>query len=622
MTIRSLLAATFLSGLSAALLSQSPLTIGSVNGVVSPESLGSQNAVTELGDVTGDGIPDFAAGAPNWPLPHPTVVGATIAQVGKARIYSGASLTQLFEVTGTANLQALGRSVANVLDLNGDGRDEVAIGAPMFGPPIPGGTPPPSQVQVWSAATGTLYFTINPAGFTSTNFGMSIAGIGDVGSSISGIYSAFGDGIPDILVGANLGNSAAVYSGQNGALLYILNASTINPPLPAPPLLLGGDDFGGTVAGRADLNADAIPDFLVCARNSQLGGTAVVGASTFGSGAVFVLSGNGGAVLQVIVGGPGDQLGQGAAFIDDVDQDGVVDFALGSTRSDVGGTDTGSVQMYSGATRNLLWISHGLVAGDFFGFAVSRAGDFNGDGIDEVLVGSPSTDVGATNTGSITLLDGATGARFESLHGLVSGDALGRGISYLGDQDGDGYAEVLAGAPAADVGGTSTGTVSLVSFGPHLGFCAAGNVPNGISGTFDVLEINGIGGSSPRRVDVGIGQPFQISFTQPTAWTTAAPTYLFLHIGVPTATDSAVIPGLGTLCFLPPILNPGDPSLVLFSNSFVATDPAALLPSMPPGPFTLPFAAGLPGAADVALTGVAAQGAQFFALNTVLLRVR
>jgi hypothetical protein len=600
---------------------QLPYVLGTVDGFVSPEGLGSQNALAGLGDIDNDGVPDFVAGAPSWPMPHPTLPGQTIAQVGKARVFSGATLSQLFEVTGTFNLQALGKSVANAGDVDNDGKNDVAVGAPMFGPTVPGQTPPPPQVQVWSGATGTLLYTITSGsgGFSSSNFGISCAGVGDVGQLVAGVYSPNPDGFPDILVGASTGNAAAVYSGQNGALLYSMSATTINPPLPAPPLLTGADNFGETVAAAGDVTGDGVPDLLVCARTNNLGGA----AGGFNSGAVFLLSGNLGAVVNAFVGGAGDAMGQSATSLGDVNGDGRPEIAIGSTKSDVGGADTGSVTVYDGLTLLALWTTHGILAGDNFGYSLAAVGDITGDGRPDLLVGTPTTDVGATNTGSATLLDGGTGARLGAIDGLLASDLMGRSVAALGDRNGDGTPDVLVAAPSADVGGTSTGTVTLVSFGPWLRPSAAGSIPATGGGTFDMIQVNGTGGGAPRRIDLAPFAPLTVTFTQPPTFANpSAPLYAFGLIGVPLASDELFFGPLGLMCFAPPVLNPADPTLFLAANSFVAFEPTALIPVAPTGSWSIPLGGGLPFGFQAALSGATADGPNLYRTNTILINVK
>jgi hypothetical protein len=542
--------------------------------------------------------------------------------VGKARVISGATLTQIFDVTGTYNLQALGKSVANLGDLDGDGLADFAVGAPMSGPTVPGATPPPPQVQVWSSGTASLLYTITSGsgGFASSNFGVAAATAGDVGSSVGGVYAPTPDGVPDILVGASVGNAAAVYSGADGAFLYVMDATTINSG-PMPPLLLGNDDFGGTVAGAADVSGDGIPDFLVCAVRSALGGVVVVSPNTYYAGAVFLMSGAGGGVLHVFIGAPGDSVGQSAAFVGDVDGDFVADIAVGATRTDVSATDAGSVTVYSGATFLPLWSAHGLLANEGFGYALAPAGDVTGDGRPDVLAGTPTTDVGASNSGSATLLDGVTGARLGTIDGLAASDLLGRAVSGYGDFDADGTPEVLVAAPSADVGGSSTGSVSVVSFGPYLRPCAAGSIPAPGGGTFDMITINGSAGGPPRRVDLSPFQAFTIAFTQPPSLASPAPLYTFGLLGAPLASDELALAVLGTLCFLPPVLSPGDPRLFLLADSFATFNPGALAPMAPPGSWSIPVPTGLPAPFRAALTGVTFDGG-YYRTNTVLVDVR
>lgn len=618
-------AAASAAALAVALSAQSPVVLQQVHGSVTPEALASPNGLAGLGDVNGDGIPDFVAGAPSWPMPHPTIPGATIAQVGKARVYSGASLLPLFEIAGTYNLQALGRSVANVGDVNGDGVNDVAAGAPMSGPTAPGGAAPPApQVQVWSGAAGTLLYvaTSGSGGFSSGNFGFATAGIGDVGYAAGGAYVATPDGFPDFVVGANTGNYAEVRSGVDGALLYTLNATTVNPPAPAPAILLGADDFGGSVAGVGDVDGDGRGDFLVGARQNAVGGSLFVSPNTWYAGAALLMSGNG-SVLNVFVGAPGDQLGTAVAGVGDLNGDGVPDFAVSSLRSDVGGVDTGSVTAYSGATYAPLWTVHGLLTNDLFGASIAGVGDVTADGVPDVFVGTPTTDVGATNTGSASLLDGATGARLGDVHGGAATDLRGRSVSGYGDYDGDGFSELLVGTPGTDVGGSGTGSVAIVSYGPYLRPSAAGAIPGVGGGTFDMLRLNGSGGGAARRVDVAVGAPFTVGVVQPPTIAAPAPLYCFGIVGVPGAVDETD-PGLGfgTLCFAPPALNPLDPRLFLFSNSFFAFDPTALIPVAPPGSFAIPLASGLPFPTRIALAGVAFDGAGLVRTNAVLLSVQ
>jgi hypothetical protein len=616
---RVVLASSFVL-LAAGAAGQNPFVLLNVNGSVSPEGLASQNSLAGLGDVNNDGVPDFCAGAPGWPMPHPTIPGATVSGVGRAVVFSGASGAELFAVYGTYNLQALGKSVANMGDVDLDGIDDLAIGAPMFGPIVPGGTPPPQQVQVWSGGAQTQLYMINggAGGFTSGNFGAALFSAGDVGFVVAGVPNFSPDGKPDLLVGAPDGNSAALYSGADGALLFAMSAATLN--LPAQPVVLTGfDRFGESVAGVGDVSGDGVPDLLIGARQNSLGGA----ASGFNAGSALLLSGAGGALLNQFIGAPGDTFGQSVAGIGDVNGDGVGEFAISAIRTDVGAADTGSVTLYHGINWTPIWTTHGLLAAENFGYAVSRAGDVNGDGVPDVLVGTPTTDVGATNTGSISVLSGVDGTRFGALNGALASDLRGRSVSGFTDFDGDGFAEVLAGTPASDVGGSATGSVAVVSFGPFLGSCAAGALSDGAGGTFDMIRLNGTGGGVPRRVDLAVGAPLTVSFVQPPTVASPAYYYAFGLVGVPTSADASDPGfGVGTLCFLPPILSPLDPRLVLVANPLLPFDATALFPIATPATYSVTLPSGIGFPIRVAAQGVVFDGVNIVRTNAVLLNVQ
>jgi hypothetical protein len=477
---------------------------------------------------------------------------------------------------------------------------------------------------VWSTGTQSLLSTINggAGGFSSGNFGAAIAGVSDVGTVVGGVASSVPDGFPDVLVGAPDGNTATLHSGFDGALLRIHDASTLNPPSPGSPLLLGNDRFGHAVAAAGDVDGDGVPDILVGAPSSPLGGVVSAPPNTWYSGAAFLISGANGSVLRLFVGGPGENLGHAVAGIGDVDGDGVPDIALGAPRAAGGGTDSGSLIVYSGATGMPLWTANGVQSGDLFGHAVANAGDVDGDGVADVLVGAPASDIGANNTGSATLLSGRDGTRLGVLHGSAASDLRGRSVARLGDLDGDGFPEVLVGTPGTDVGGSGTGSVALVSFGPLLRPCAAGSLPAPGGGTWDMIRINGSAGGAPRRVDVSIGQGFSVEFTPPPG-APPAPFYAFGFIGVPTAAEEADPGiGIGTLCFLPPLLRPTDPRLFLLANSIVAYDPTAVIPVSSPAPWTLTIPGGFPLPTQVTVQAVTTDGALLYRSNAVLLDVR
>src|SRR5262245_14405628 len=107
----------------------------------------------------------------------------------------------------------------------------------------------------------------------------------------------------------------------------------------------------------------------------------------------------------------------------------------------------------------------GVEAGDSFGAAVTGVGDVNGDGIPDFLVGAPGARGAAGITGTVSLFLGNPDSVFTTpdlvIEGEVGGDAFGFAVSAAGDVDGDGYDDFLVGAPRADATAFDAGRVYL-----------------------------------------------------------------------------------------------------------------------------------------------------------------
>jgi hypothetical protein len=154
--------------------------------------------------------------------------------------------------------------------------------------------------------------------------------------------------------------------------------------------------------------------------------------------------------------GSEDNFGQAVAVCGDVDGDLVPDYAVGAYLDDAGGNDAGRVFVYSGATGLELFAFPGDAAGDQLGFSVAGAGDVDGDGRADVLAGA--------NTGSYARVwSGASGAVLHTFVGDTDDDEFGAAVAGLGDLDGDERADVAVGAPAADgVGGAGSADAGRV----------------------------------------------------------------------------------------------------------------------------------------------------------------
>ncbi|MGX2042098.1 VCBS repeat-containing protein [Methylocaldum sp. MU1018] len=275
-----------------------------------------------------------------------------------------------------------------------------------------------------------------------------------------------GDGIPDLLKSAYLqdvGGSphqgqAFVFSGADGSLLY-----TLDDPVPQ-----AGAGFGVTVAGPGDVDGDGRPDILVGAPNQDSNGNTL-------QGQVFVFSGADGNLLHIL-NAPTPQanalFGESVAGAGDVDGDGRPDILVGAPGQDVDHIYQGRAFVFSGADGSLL-----LTLDDptpqrsaDFGWAVAGAGDVDGDGRPDILVGAADQTVGGNDSqGQAFVFSGADGSLLYTLDDPVPQAGAGFGVTVAGpgDVDGDGRPDTLVGAPRQTVDGMMTGqTVLFVSRSP------------------------------------------------------------------------------------------------------------------------------------------------------------
>lgn len=382
------------------------------------------------GDLDGDGASDLIVGAPYAGLPG--------TDHGKALVYSSGSGTVLHEWLGEANGDYFGSAVAGGGDLNGDGINDLGVGAPNNS----AGAHFAGSAHVYSGATGLqlLAFHYDVA---RSYFGKSI----DIGGDLDA------DGCNDILVGAynhskNSRYLGAVfaYSGKTGALLHVLNGD------------ISGCHFGWSVAFVDDTNQDGVDDFLVGARNHSGAGQS--------AGRAYLYSGRDAGLIAQFDGSSTQYraMGSAVASAGDVTGDGLEDLLIGAE-----GTyyDTyqkpGRVFVYSGRTRALVYRIDGTLAMDGFGASVAGVGDLNQDGVDDVLVGAPSYGLDYYS-GRAAVFSGTDGSLFFEFLGTDFAEGLGFSVSGPGDVDGDGLRDFAFGAFGGQAaGGFPAGRVEVYS---------------------------------------------------------------------------------------------------------------------------------------------------------------
>jgi VCBS repeat protein/FG-GAP repeat protein len=377
------------------------------------------------------------------------------------------SATPLWKAESNQAFAGFGSAVASAGDVNGDGYADVLVGAYSFDGAeqnqgsaalFLGSPDGPSKTPDWMA--------VGEQG--SSNFGETVASAGDVN----------GDGFDDVLVGAHLARKAYLYLGSASGLAkdaaWIASSSDY--------------EFGWSVASAGDVNGDGFDDVLV----SALGFTGhhpyegrvygYLGSPTgLGAGADWIVDGN-----QSYSWFGGWVTGAG-----DVNGDGFDDVVIGAARWSNGEHEEGRAFAYLGSPAGLetsaSWTVEGDQAGALFASWVGAAGDVNGDGFDDVILGSNTG--GSQSEGSAEVFHGsAAGLETSAAWSVRSHQAvaLGGAVS-SGDLDGDGFDDVLVGFYSYDHGQQNEGVVfayygSALGLSTRVGWSAEGNQRNSMFG--------------------------------------------------------------------------------------------------------------------------------------------
>lgn len=317
------------------------------------------------GDVNGDGAGDVIAGAPGGRHAH---------------VYSGRDgrIIHTFESTDTT--ETFGNSASSAGDQDGDGVDDMIVGAPGAA-----GSTRPGRAYVYSGRSGRLLFTLD-------------------GERI-------GDGFGSIVAGKRGGRATQLIVGaptagerQTGRV-YVYDGRGKGDPAPPRARFTIDSDSSGAALGAmfasivGDVDGDRIPDVYAADFPN--------GARGPSAGRIYVHSGKNGRRLLTLTGEhAGDGFGIGATDVRDVNGDGFDDVLVGAWQYAAVASSGGRVYLYSGRDGSLLRTITGRVPGETLGFDATGIGDVDGDGAIDLLVTSSWSNVNGFRSGRMYVISG------------------------------------------------------------------------------------------------------------------------------------------------------------------------------------------------------------------------
>ena len=341
-----------------------------------------------LGDINGDGLIDFIAGAPN------TFSTAGLPGGGMVEVRSGADGSLLFRHRTAIAGGGMGKTVAGLEDQNGDGMADYAFNTA-------------DGVEIHSGANGTLLRQIlAPAGLT---YRYGLVGAGDLN----------GDSVEDLLIFAfdEVGASPVIAtSGADGSILWMTySATTFGHPR--------------ALASIPDVSGDGIRD-------------CISGGNVFPDGEVVLYSGADGSILNTWSGS--GQIGLSVCGVGDYNSDGVEDFAYSEPHAQVGSqSEAGIVTVISGADYSVLRTFEGSPELPQLGFSICNAGDVDGDGFPDLASSA------YIEPAKVAIFSGQTGEKIYIINRILRHVDRVTTIKGLGDYDADGDLDLLLGAPGA-----------------------------------------------------------------------------------------------------------------------------------------------------------------------------
>jgi hypothetical protein len=465
------------------------------------------NSVSSLGDVNGDGLTDLLVGASSA-SPLGRSVGGTVYLVYGSQVWPAVldlntlTATQGMVIQGAGMHDETGNSVNSPGDVNGDGLSDLLVGADGASPVGREG----AGVAYLIYGSRVLPAVLDLSALTPTQ-GMVIQGAmayDKTGNSVSGTGDVNGDNITDFLVGAyyasplnriGAGEAYLIYGSHTFPALLDLNTLT-----QAQGIVIQGaaidDTAGCSVSSAGDINGDGLSDFLVSAvyasplNRTQAGSVYLIYGSKTLPGVLDLnsLTATQGIVIQ---GAVAQDNACGVSSAGDVNGDNITDLLVGANNaSPLGRTYAGAAYLIYGSRTlsaildlSALTLTEGMfiqgaVAGDRAG-SVSNAGDVNGDGLSDLVVGTfGASPLGRAHAGAAYLIYGSrtlptildlnttlTAPQGMVIQGAVAGNYAGTTVASAGDVNGDGLSDLLVGAYRASPLSRSGAGIAYLIYG-------------------------------------------------------------------------------------------------------------------------------------------------------------